>query len=228
MAPFTRMTAVALPLIRANVDTDAIIPSREMTGVSKTGLAGGLFAGWRYTAIGGREPDPGFVLNDPAYRGATILLGGENFGCGSSREHAVWALAEYGFRAIVAPSFNPIFRNNCHRNGVLAACSPLDVIKRLADWIAVDPQARPLTIDLDAQRIWAGDKLSAAFEIGAAAKQRLLSGLDDIGLTLTLADEIEAFIEGDRAARRIAEQIESICGPEITKAMLEHYNKPQS
>ncbi len=201
MEPFTRLTAVALPLIRANVDTDAIIPSREMKAVSKTGLADGLFAGWRYTAIGGREPDPDFVLNDPAYRGAAILLGGDNFGCGSSREHAVWALAEFGFRAILAPSFNPIFRGNCHRNGVLAACCPLDEITRLADWTAVDPQARRLTIDLEAQRIWAGADLGAAFEIGAAAKQRLLSGLDDIGLTLTLADEIEAFIELDREAR---------------------------
>ncbi len=201
MAPFTRIIGVAVPLIRANVDTDAIIPSREMRTVSKTGLAGGLFAGWRYSAIDSREPDPSFVLNHPAYRDATILLGGENFGCGSSREHAVWALAEYGFRAIVAPSFNPIFRNNCHRNGVLAACCPLDAIVGLNQWTAADPRARPLTIDLSTQRIEAHARLSAGFEIGAAAKQRLLSGLDDIGLTLTLADEIDAFITEDRGSR---------------------------
>src|SRR5207302_9959572 len=116
--PFTKLTAVAAPLIRANVDTDAIIPSREMKTVSKTGLADGLFAGWRYREVGGRDPKPDFVLNDRAYAGAQILLSGVNFGCGSSREHAVWALAEYGFRAVLAESFSPIFRGNCVRNGV--------------------------------------------------------------------------------------------------------------
>ncbi len=201
MAPLIRITGVALALIRSNVDTDAIIPSREMKTVSKTGLAEGLFAGWRYTTIGGRDPDPGFVLNNPAYRNATILLSGENFGCGSSREHAVWALAEFGFRAILAPSFNPIFRENCHRNGVLAACCPLEVIRSLGDWAAVDPQARPLTIDLPSQRVESKSQPTATFEIGAAAKQRLLGGLDDIALTLTLADRIEAFIADDRKAR---------------------------
>jgi len=118
MQPFTRLTAVAVPLIRDNTDTDAIIPSREMKTVSKVGLSDGLFAGWRYREIGGRDPDPTFVLNDPAYAGAQILLGGDNFGCGSSREHAVWALAEYGFRAVLAPSFSPIFAANCVRNGL--------------------------------------------------------------------------------------------------------------
>jgi len=201
MMPFTRLTAVALPLIRANVDTDAIIPSREMKSVAKTGLADGLFAGWRYTAVGGRDPDPGFVLNDPAYSKAAILLAGENFGCGSSREHAVWALAEYGFRAILAPSFNPLFRNNCHRNGILAACCPLDAIISLGDWTAVDPQARPLTVDLPHQQIHGHDGPMVTFEIGEAAKQRLLSGLDDIALTLTLADRIEAFAAADLEAR---------------------------
>ncbi len=201
MRPFTKLTSVAVPLIRANVDTDAIIPSREMKSVSKSGLADGLFAGWRYRTIGGRDPDPGFVLNDPAYQGAAILLAGENFGCGSSREHAVWALAEYGFRAILAPSFNPIFRNNCHRNGLLAACCPLDVIMSLHGWTIIDPRLRRLTVDLEARRILAHEHLQPLFEIGAAAKQRLLTGMDDIALTLTLADRIDAFLEADRQVR---------------------------
>ena len=133
MLKFDVLTAVAAPLLRANVDTDAIIPSREMKSVSKTGLAAGLFAGWRYTQIGGREPDPDFVLNQPAYAGAQVLLAGENFGCGSSREHAVWALLEFGIRAIIAPSFAPIFRMNCVRNGILPVCLPAATIAALAE-----------------------------------------------------------------------------------------------
>ena len=132
MLKFDVLTAVAAPLLRANVDTDAIIPSREMKSVSKTGLAAGLFAGWRYTQIGGREPDPDFVLNQPDYAGAQVLLAGENFGCGSSREHAAWALLEFGIRAIVAPSFSPIFRMNCVRNGMLPVCLPAATIAALA------------------------------------------------------------------------------------------------
>ena len=108
MQPFTIVTAVAAPLIRANVDTDAIIPSRHIKTVGRTGLAAGLFAGWRYTDPQGQEPNPDFVLNQPAFANARILLGGENFGCGSSREHAVWALVEYGIRAVIAPSFAPL------------------------------------------------------------------------------------------------------------------------
>jgi 3-isopropylmalate/(R)-2-methylmalate dehydratase small subunit len=201
MQPFRSLTSVAVPLIRANVDTDAIIPSREMRSVAKSGLADGLFAGWRYRAIGARDPDPDFVLNDPAYQGAAILLGGENFGCGSSREHAVWALAEYGFRVIVAPSFNPIFRNNCHRNGVLAACCPPEVIQALYDWTSLAPRERRLTVDLESRRIFAHETLCAAFEIGEAARQRLLTGMDDIALTLVMADVIDAFRKNDRRAR---------------------------
>ena len=122
------LTGVAAPLLRANVDTDAIIPSREMRSVSKSGLAKGLFAGWRYDRIGGREPNPDFVLNQPAHAGTQILLSGENFGCGSSREHAAWALLEFGIRAIVAPSFSPIFQMNCVRNGVLPVRLPAESI----------------------------------------------------------------------------------------------------
>lgn len=190
MTPFTTLRSLALPLIRDNIDTDAIIPSREMKSVAKQGLADGLFAGWRYTAIGGREPDPSFVLNDPRYAGASILLGGVNFGCGSSREHAVWALAEYGFRAVIAPSFNPIFRGNCIRNGML----PIE-----ADPTPLAAVEGPLTIDLEAQTVVAADGLATRFEIEPEAKLMLLKGLDPIDLTLERRDEITAFRACDRA-----------------------------
>ena len=200
-APFTVLTAVTAPLLRANVDTDAIIPSREMKGVSKTGLAGGLFAGWRYTTIGGRTPDPGFVLNDPAYAGAEILLGGENFGCGSSREHAVWALAEYGFRAVIAPSFNPIFHGNGVRNGVVPVVLAEDAVRALAEAVAPDPQGLRVAIDLPAQRVIAPDGRIWTFEIGLEAKAMLIGGLDAIDLTLQRAGEIAAFRTADATAR---------------------------
>lgn len=191
MTPFTKLRSLAVPLIRDNIDTDAIIPSREMKSVAKQGLADGLFAGWRYTAIGGREPDPTFVLNDPRYAGASILLGGVNFGCGSSREHAAWALAEYGFRAIIAPSFNPIFRGNCIRNGML----PIE-----ADPARLAAVEGSLTIDLEAQTIVAADGSATGFEIEPEAKLMLLKGLDPIDLTLERRDEITAFRGRDRAA----------------------------
>ena len=201
MTPFTVLTGAAVPLLRPNIDTDAIIPSREMKGVSKTGLAEGLFAGWRYTTVDGRTPDPAFVLNDPAYTGASILLGGENFGCGSSREHAVWALADYGFRAVLAPSFSPIFQNNCTRNGMLAAVIDETFLARLAAYVAADPQRSPVTIDLPNQRVCAPDGSLACFEIGAEPKDMLLNGMDVIALTLTRAAEIEAFRIADRSRR---------------------------
>src|SRR5207244_489767 len=144
----TSLTAIAVPLLRADVDTDAIIPSREIKSVSRHGLADGLFAGWRYRQIGSREPNPDFVLNQPAYAGARILLAGENFGCGSSREHAVWALREFGFRAMVAPSFAPIFAANCVRNGVLPARVAAEQVAALARAVSADPIRYPLTIDL--------------------------------------------------------------------------------
>lgn len=192
MTPFTTLTSHAVPLLRDNIDTDAIIPSREMKSVSKHGLADGLFAGWRYTTLGGRDPDPGFVLNDPAYAGAGILLGGGNFGCGSSREHAAWALAEYGFRAIVAPSFNPIFRGNCVRNGIV----PIELPSAP---LAQAPQ--PLTIDLQAQTVTDAAGAIYPFAIEDEAKAMLIGGLDAIDLTLQRRDRIEAFRAADRANR---------------------------
>jgi 3-isopropylmalate/(R)-2-methylmalate dehydratase small subunit len=192
MRRFATICSLAVPLIRDNIDTDAIIPSREMKSVAKTGLADGLFAGWRYTAIGGRDADPGFVLNDPRYVGASVLLGGSNFGCGSSREHAAWALAEYGFLVVVAPSFNPIFQGNCVRNGIL----PVVFDPRL---LADAPQ--PLTIDLPAQTITASDGTAWHFPIGEEAKAMLVRGLDEIDLTLLRRSDIEAFRDADRSHR---------------------------
>ncbi|WP_129646568.1 3-isopropylmalate dehydratase small subunit [Peristeroidobacter agariperforans] len=194
MTPFTVLTSVAAPLLRDNVDTDAIIPSREMKSTGKTGLAAGLFAPWRYLSPGSRDPDPAFVLNQPRYAGARILLGGDNFGCGSSREHAVWALAEYGIRAIIAPSFAPIFAGNCIRNGVLPVVLDQGSIAAIA---AVN---EPVRIDLAQQQVEAGSQ-RWTFAIGAEAKAMLLEGLDGIELTLKHRERIAAFQRADRLAR---------------------------
>ena len=183
---------VAAPLLRANIDTDAIIPSREMRRVSRTGLADGLFANWRYLDPARRDPNPEFVLNRPERAGASILLGGPNFGCGSSREHAVWALHEFGVRVVVAPDFSPIFRKNCAANGLLAACVPLDAVRALAAWTDDDPRARPLTVDLRAREIVGGGP-PIPFEVPRGHRMRLLRGLDAIALTQGRAAEIDAF-----------------------------------
>jgi 3-isopropylmalate/(R)-2-methylmalate dehydratase small subunit len=200
MQAFKTLTAIAVPLVRDNIDTDAIIPSREIKRVGKVGLADGLFAGWRYVA-GGREPNPDFVLNDAAYAGARILIGGSNFGCGSSREHAVWALADQGFRAIIAPSFAPIFHDNCINNGVLALCLPRATVAALADAI-LTLQADPhLTIDLDRQELSGVATGVIAFSIDAEVRLRLLEGLDAIDLSLRRLTDLDAFYERDRQER---------------------------
>ena len=201
MEPFTILTAVAAPLIRDNIDTDAIIPSREMKTVAKVGLSDGLFAGWRYLGIGGREPDRGFVLNDPAYAGARILLAGDNFGCGSSREHAVWALAEYGFRAILAPSFSPIFAANCVRNGLAPVALAETAVEHIAAQVATEPQAKQVTVDLVRGVVTAPDGAESKFELEAEAREMLLEGLDGIDLTLKSKDRIAAFRANDRLIR---------------------------
>lgn len=198
MEPFTIHTAVAAPLMRDNVDTDAIIPSREMRSVSRKGLADGLFAGWRYTEIGSRIPNPDFVLNDPRYQKAGILVSGANFGCGSSREHAVWALREYGIRAVIAPSFNPIFRGNCIANGVLPVALPAHDVAAIADIIGTTAE---LTINLETQQVLASSGQIWSFDIDPEARAALLAGLDPIGQTLQLADQIAQFRAADQAAR---------------------------
>lgn len=197
MTPLVTLTARAVPLLRDNVDTDAIIPSREMKAVSKAGLSDGLFAGWRYLPGEGRTPDPAFVLNEPRYAGSEILVAGENFGCGSSREHAVWAMAEYGFRVVIAPSFSPIFRANCVRNGIAPVVLPSDAVARLA---AAAEAGVPVTVDLAAMTVFAGDD-SAAFTLDEEARAMLMEGLDGIELTLKNRTDILDFRDADRARR---------------------------
>lgn len=192
MIPFTQHNGVAAPMLRDNVDTDAIIPSREMRSTGKTGLKDGLFAPWRYLDADARLADPAFVLNQPAFAGATILAVGANFGCGSSREHAVWALAEYGIRCVIAESFAPIFYNNCVRNGLLPVALDKQAIARLA--------GQSVSIDLAAQTVCCGNDCWS-FAIGGEAKTMLLGGLDVIDLTLTQGEAIAAWQAADRAAR---------------------------
>lgn len=201
MRPLVTHDGIAAPLLRDNIDTDAIIPSREMKNTGKTGLADGLFAGWRYKAAGGRDPDPGFVLNQPRFAGATILLGGANFGCGSSREHAVWALAEFGIRAVIAPSFAPIFFGNCIRNGILPAVLAAGAVAQIAAAIERDPPANRLHINVPAQTLALPDGRCWAFPLEEEAKAMLAEGLDAIDLTRKLRGEIAAFHARDRAAR---------------------------
>ncbi len=190
MTPFTTLTSLAAPLLRDNVDTDAIIPSREMKSTGRSGLADGLFAPWRY--LEGRVEDPAFVLNQPAFRHAAILAAGSNFGCGSSREHAVWALAEWGIRAVIAESFAPIFAGNCIRNGVLPVVLAGDAVRVLA--------GQEVAIDLAAQTVVCGG-VAWTFAIDPEAKAMLLGGLDAIDLTLQSGAAIDAWIERDRTDR---------------------------
>ncbi len=189
MTPFpVPLQSRAAPLLVDNVDTDTIIPSREMKTTGRTGLAEGLFAPWRYSNADKRIENPDFVLNQPPYRDARIIVGGANFGCGSSREHAVWALTEWGIRAILAESFAPIFRNNCIRNGILPITLERAVLDRLA--------GEEIAIDLEECTV-AGH----AFAIDPEARQMLLHGLDAIDLTLTQGDAIEHWTEADRQRR---------------------------
>ena len=200
MQPFTVHTGIVAPLDRANVDTDAIIPKQFLKSIHRSGFGPNLFDAWRYLDQGepgmdnGKRPlNPDFVLNDARYRGASILLARRNFGCGSSREHAPWALADYGFRAIVAPSYADIFFNNCFKNGLLPIVLPDSAVDRLFDATRAFPGFR-LTIDLERQTVASTDgALVFGFDVDAFRKHCLLNGLDDIGLTLQHADDIRAF-----------------------------------
>ncbi|MEM9184386.1 MAG: 3-isopropylmalate dehydratase small subunit [Pseudomonadota bacterium] len=200
MRAFTVHQGVAAPIMQDNIDTDQLIPSREMKRVSKSGLGAGLFAGWRYRYDGSQKIGPAedFVLNQPAYRDASILLSGRNFGCGSSREHAVWALTDFGIRAIIAEGFGAIFRMNCGRNGLLAIDLPADQITALQRFCEADPQAHRLTIDLTNNRVDAGDQHSFAFSIDEADRHMLLNGLDFIDFSLQFRDDINRFAEAYR------------------------------
>lgn len=184
--PLVRLTAIAAPMIEENIDTDIIIPSREMRSTGKTGLAGGLFANRRYLP-GTRTADPDFILNQPPYDQARILLAGANFGCGSSREHAAWALAEFGIRAVIAPSFNPIFQGNAVRNGIAPVVLPAASIAMLRN---------PVTIDLEQLSV-----NGHRFMLSGQARRMLMEGLDPIALTLDHADAITAWRVRDRDSR---------------------------
>jgi len=185
MEKFTVLNGLVAPLDRANVDTDQIIPKEYLKSIKKTGFADALFAAWR--------KDPGFVLNQPRYKGATIFLGRKNFGCGSSREHAPWALMDYGFRCVVAPSFGDIFFTNCFKNGLLPVVLREDEVDQLFYDVASFPGFQ-LTIDLESQSVSTTDgSKKFRFDIDEFRKYCLLNGLDEIGLTLRHADEIRAF-----------------------------------
>ncbi len=186
------LSGMAAPLLRNNVDTDTIIPSREMRTTGRTGLAEGLFAPWRYLDADARTEDPDFVLNQTDFRSAQILVSGANFGCGSSREHAVWALAEFGIRAIIAESFAPIFYGNCLRNFILPIALDRSLVEALA--------GQDLTIDLADQQVRLAEQ-SFEFSIESEAKLMLAEGLDAIDLTLTQESAIDSWTAIDRSTR---------------------------
>jgi len=206
MKPFTVVEGRVAPLDRANVDTDAIIPKQYLKSIKRTGFGPFLFDDWRYLDPGDldidpamRRPNPDFVLNRPQHQNASILLARENFGCGSSREHAVWALADYGFRAVIAPSYADIFFNNSFKNGFLPIVLKAEEVQAIFDGVAEDP-AKLFTIDLPAQRVRLPCGNSFAFDIDPLRKDKLVRGLDEIGETLARADAIRAY-----EARRKAE-----------------------
>lgn len=204
MEKFERLNGLVVPLDRANVDTDAIIPKQFLKSVRRSGFGPNLFDEWRYLDHGepgmdpaSRSPNPDFVLNEPRYQGAGILLARDNFGCGSSREHAVWALLDYGIRAVIAPSFADIFYNNCFKNGVLPIVLDTATVERLFAMVADTPGYR-LTVDLVCQRITLPDGEEVSFDIDAFRRDCLLAGLDEIGLTLQHTEEIRAYEERRR------------------------------
>ena len=190
MQPFTTLISTAVPMRAENVDTDQIIPARYLTAVTKAGMGDGLFAAWRYETDGSPKPD--FVLNVPDYQGAEILIAGRNFGSGSSREHAVWALTEYGFRAVIAPGFADIFYNNSLKNGLLPVTLPEDQVAMLWDLVEEQPDTT-ISIDLDAQTVTLPDGQQAGFAIDPYRKVCLLKGLDDLGYLLEQAPAIAAY-----------------------------------
>lgn len=200
MEPFVRLTGVAAPLMRDNIDTDAIIPSRENQGVARTGYGEKLFSNWRYTP-GTRIEAPSFVLNRAPYRGAVILLSGRNFGCGSSREGAVWALRQFGIRCVVAESFGAIFRNNCVRNGLLPVALPMDAVAALAAAVEASGGNAPVEVDLEALVVRAPGGVVHGFHVDPLERDMLLQGLDEIELTLRRSAEIRAFQKTDRLDR---------------------------
>jgi 3-isopropylmalate/(R)-2-methylmalate dehydratase small subunit len=199
MRHFNTLQSLVVPVDRANVDTDALIPKQFMKSISRTGFGDNLFDEWRYLDRGEpgqdvsqRPRNPAFSLNQARYEGAQILLARENFGCGSSREHAVWALNDFGIRVLLAPSFADIFFNNCFKNGLLPIVLPNALIEQLFNEVEYNP-GYTLTVDLSSQAIRSSTGMSISFDIDTSRKHRLLEGLDDIGITLQNADRIRAY-----------------------------------
>ena len=206
MDKFTIHKGLVAPMDRENVDTDAIIPKQFLKSIQRSGFGPNLFDEWRYLDHGepgqdpaSRKPNPDFVLNQPRFAGASVLIARRNFGCGSSREHAPWALEQYGFRTIIAPSFADIFFNNCFKNGVLPIVLPEAQVAKLFDEVAAFPGYQ-LTVDLQRQVVVKPDGTELPFEVQAFRKYCLVNGYDDIGLTLRHADKIKAF-EAERIAK---------------------------
>ena len=195
MQPFTQITGIAAPLLRADINTDAIIPMRWLVTATRSGLGRSLFSDLRYRPDG--SEDPSFVLNQTPYRGANILITGPNFGCGSSREHAPWALRDFGIRCIIAPSFASIFYENCLKNSILPVVLPLDVVQKLAT-----REPTMLTVDLVTNSISSTSGPIVSFELEASRRAALLEGRDEIDDTLKYADAIAAFQAQDRVERR--------------------------
>ena len=207
MQKFITHKGLVAPMDRENVDTDAIIPKQFLKSIRKTGFGPNLFDEWRYLDVGqpgvpesARKPNPDFVLNQPRYKGASVLLARKNFGCGSSREHAPWALQQYGFRALIAPSFADIFFNNCFKNGLLPIVLPEATVAKLFDECAAFP-GYSLTVDLERQVIVKPQGEEIPFEVQPFRKYCLLNGFDDIGLTLRHKDKIAAY-EAERLAKK--------------------------
>ncbi len=194
MEPFVRLTGVAAPIDRVNIDTDAIIPAVHLKRIERTGYGEFLFSSWRFNEDGSPKAD--FVLNQPSYAAANILVAGRNFGCGSSREHAPWALNDYGIRCVIAPSFADIFFNNCFQNGLLPVVLPEEQVQRIMALTTENPGLQ-LNVDLEGQRIWdENEELVLDFDVDPFRRYCLLNGLDDIGLTLQQEDKIAAFEAG--------------------------------
>ena len=191
MDPFVKLTGIVAPLDRVNIDTDQIIPAVFLKRIERSGFEDCLFFAWRFNEDGSPKND--FVLNQPEYQNANVLVAGHNFGCGSSREHAPWALRDYGIRCIIAPSFADIFYNNCFKNGVLPLRMSEEDVRAIMDKATSKPGVN-LTVDLEGQRVWDEDEeVSIPFEIDQARRHNLLNGLDDIGLTLQFEDKIAAY-----------------------------------
>ena len=198
MDKFTTLTGVAAPMPLVNIDTDMIIPKQFLKTIQRSGLGKNLFDEMRYTQDGQEIPD--FVLNQPAYRKAEIIVAGDNFGCGSSREHAPWALLDFGIRCVISTSFADIFFNNCFKNGILPVVLPQAAVDHLMDDARKGANAR-ITVDLESQTVTASDGTAFKFEVDAFKKHCLLNGLDDIGLTLEKASSIDAFEKKNAALR---------------------------